>query len=122
MVRQDIVAGLNNALERGYSFEGAKQSLLNAGYSTEDVEEAGNYINAGSVLPMHEIQKVKKPADSVVPSKKMQQSEQQMYQSKGLGFFSRNWKIIILLGVLFVLIILFVLVLLFRETISGWFL
>jgi len=122
MVRQDIVAGLKNALDRGYSFEGAKQSLLNAGYSAEDVEEAGNYINAGSVLPMHETRRIKNPSDSIVPSKTMQHPEQQMRESRGPGFFSRNWKIILLLGILFVLIILFVLVFLFRETISAWFL
>jgi hypothetical protein len=120
MVREDIVAGLRNALDRGNSFEAAKQSLLNAGYSSEDIAEAGNYINAGSVLPLHEVQRIKKPADSVVPSKTRPQKPSKG-PSTGQGFFSRNWKVILLLAVLFVLIGLFVLVLLFRETISGWF-
>jgi len=153
MVREDIVAGLKNALDRGYSFQAAKRSLLNAGYSAEDVEEAGNYLNAGAILPMHETQQIKKPADSVLPGKtkqpqpiqqqsqqmqqiqqtqqaqqqpqqiqQTQQAQQQTEQPKSPGFFSRNWKIILLLIVLIILIILFVVVLLFRDTIAGWFL
>ena len=47
MVRQDIVAGLRNALERGYSLEQAKKTLLNAGYNQGDVLEAANYLTGG---------------------------------------------------------------------------
>ncbi len=133
MVREDLVAGLRNALERGASLEGAKQTLLNAGYSSEEVEEASNYLSAGSVLAVQP-QQLKKPADSVQPSKSkqppaphpqqpalnQQQQAAKPEKAKGQGFFGRNWKIILLLGVLVVLIILFVLVLLFRETIATW--
>ena len=44
MVRQDIVGGLRNALERGQSLQKAVQSFINAGYPPEDVEEAANYV------------------------------------------------------------------------------
>ena len=128
MVREDLVAGLRNAVERGNSLESAKQSFLNAGYSSEDVEQAVNYLHSGSVLAAQP-QQLKKPADSVQPSK-----EKKVFSSpaspqkpisnetvKGTGFFARNWKIILLLGVLFVLIVLFVLVLIFRDSISSWF-
>lgn len=47
MVRQDIVVGLRNALERGSSMEQAKQSLINAGYSTGDITEAANFLTGG---------------------------------------------------------------------------
>jgi hypothetical protein len=75
MVRQDIVAGLRNALERGISIESAKNSLLSAGYSVEDVNEAASSISAGSAIS-NEPQFVKSPADYVQPSKPNQQSYQ----------------------------------------------
>jgi len=37
---QEIVGGLRNALERGETLAKAKQSFLNAGYKTEEVEAA----------------------------------------------------------------------------------
>jgi len=40
MAKQALVAALKNAVERGYSIEEAKKSLLNAGYNTLDIEEA----------------------------------------------------------------------------------
>lgn len=47
MVRYDILAGIKNAVERGYSIEKARQSLINAGYSVNEVNEAINYITGG---------------------------------------------------------------------------
>ena len=40
MVREDILGGLKNALERGESMQDAKASLISAGYSQAEVEEA----------------------------------------------------------------------------------
>jgi len=40
MVREDIVGGLKNAIERGESVQEAKNSFLFAGYLQKDVEEA----------------------------------------------------------------------------------
>jgi hypothetical protein len=159
MVRQDIVAGLKNALERGISIESAKNSLLSAGYSMEDVEEASNFISAGSALSVQP-QFVKERVDYVQPSKpanqqspqvqqpvqqfqqpqpvqqfqqpqQFQQVQKQMLDShfqqipsrvnKGPGFFSRNWKILLLSSVLVVLLILFILILLFKDSIINMF-
>ncbi len=47
MVRLDIITGLKNAVERGYSLEQAKQTLINSGYNTQEVEEASNYLTGG---------------------------------------------------------------------------
>jgi len=44
MARQDIIIALRNGIERGETVEEAKQSLLNAGYSSSDVEEAAAEI------------------------------------------------------------------------------
>lgn len=40
MVREDILGGLKNALERGETLQEAKDSFISAGYSKSDVEEA----------------------------------------------------------------------------------
>tara|TARA_Y100000310_G_C20317899_1_gene639343 strand:+ start:80 stop:565 length:486 start_codon:yes stop_codon:yes gene_type:complete len=48
MVRQDLVHGLKNAIERGFPLEKAKQSFISAGYSYEEVEEAANFVSSTS--------------------------------------------------------------------------
>ena len=45
MNKEQILAGLKNAIERGYSLELAKQSFINAGYNPRDVEEAANELS-----------------------------------------------------------------------------
>jgi hypothetical protein len=158
MVRQDIVAGLRNALERGASIESAKNSLLSAGYSMEDIQDATNFITSGSAISA-EPQFVKAPADYVMPSKPSQpyqqqqpqqpqqsysaqqpqqfqqfQQPQQSYQmpqqqfqqipsrvNQNSGFFSRNWKIILLSCVLVIFIVLFILILIFKDEIAKIF-
>jgi hypothetical protein len=43
-MREDILGGLKNALERGESLESAKQSFILAGYAKADVEEAATSL------------------------------------------------------------------------------
>ena len=45
MVRSDIVAGIINAVERGYSLQQAKQSLINANYNSQEIDEAIAYLS-----------------------------------------------------------------------------
>ncbi len=45
MNKEQILAGLKNAIERGYSLELAKQSFINAGYNPRDIEEAANELS-----------------------------------------------------------------------------
>mgnify|MGYP001581694869 CR=1 FL=1 len=40
MVREDILGGLRNALERGETLEQARQSFINSGYPEKEVDEA----------------------------------------------------------------------------------
>ena len=47
MVRQDIVAAVRNALERGETLEQAKTTLANSGYNQGDILEAANYLTGG---------------------------------------------------------------------------
>jgi len=45
MEKEEIIAGLRQAIERGHSLEQAKQSFLNAGYNSREVEEAAASIS-----------------------------------------------------------------------------
>ncbi len=47
MVRQDIVAALKNAVERGYPIERAGQTLINSGYNAQEVQDGINYLMGG---------------------------------------------------------------------------
>ncbi|MEK6848806.1 MAG: hypothetical protein AABX65_04205 [Nanoarchaeota archaeon] len=46
MIKLEIVAGLKNALEHGFSIDEAKASFTNAGYSSIDVNDSANAINS----------------------------------------------------------------------------
>lgn len=48
MSRQDILTCLKNAVERGQSLEDAKLSLINAGYSRQDIEQATKELESFS--------------------------------------------------------------------------
>ena len=71
MVREDIVAGLRNAVERGYSLEIAKQSFISAGYSAAEVEAAAKYISTGVL-----------PTASPIPYQKQSQPNQDQLQGQ----------------------------------------
>ena len=42
--KPEIVEGIKNAVERGSSFEKAKQSFINAGYNLDDVEDSARAL------------------------------------------------------------------------------
>ena len=68
MVREDIVAGLKNAVERGYPLETAKQAFLNAGYSRQEVEEAAAYLSRGAI-------NIQQPMQPIRPQQYPQQAQ-----------------------------------------------
>ncbi len=125
MVREDILWGLRNAIEKGESFEKAKQSFINAGYSREEVEEAASFINTG-VLPEKEDKSLETPSSSP-PSPSMSpqtgQDSKQVKKPKDSFFnkLKRNYKIVVLLIILLILIAILILVLIFKEKIIGLF-
>ena len=55
MVRSDIVAGIRNALDRGYSIEQAKKVLINSGYEVKEVNEVSDYLTGGTGYTPKEI-------------------------------------------------------------------
>ncbi len=48
-MREDIIAGLKNALERGSTLEKAVESFINAGYSPAEVKEAAQSLSFGAL-------------------------------------------------------------------------
>jgi hypothetical protein len=46
-MREELEAGLKNAIERGSTLEEAIQSFINAGYNPVEVKEAANNISSG---------------------------------------------------------------------------
>jgi len=44
MIKEEIVSGLKQAIERGYSLEQAKQSFVNAGYNNRDISDSASSL------------------------------------------------------------------------------
>lgn len=57
MVREELLAGLKNAVDRGYSLQSAIQSFINAGYNAEEVQETAKQINMGVIGQISEQKK-----------------------------------------------------------------
>jgi hypothetical protein len=73
MVRQDIVAALRNALERGEDIGLARQSLINAGYSITEVQQAESYLTGGIVKIQESPQEYSPPSQ---PSQDLEQNDE----------------------------------------------
>ena len=128
MGKEDLVAALKNAVERGESLEKAKQSFISAGYPREEVEEASRSVHSGSVLAAGEGLQMPKLAAVVKPSRsKRSEKPEESKEQGGLGKepvsskIKRNLKIILLISLLILLIIIFIITLIFREDIVNWF-
>lgn len=87
MVRDDILGGLQLALERGESLEQAMISFLNAGYPQKDIEEAAGALQnqigqmqmqQPAQTPQYSQQQMQpsQPAQTTQPAQQMQQSLQ----------------------------------------------
>lgn len=88
MPREDIVAGLKNALERGEPMQKAMASFINAGYTPAEVEEASK--SASGIMPVISQQTgiIKKEEPSA------------MAESAEKPIKKTSWKIILLITLL----------------------
>lgn len=80
MVREEVVFGLKNALERGQSLESAMQSFISAGYSLQEVQEAAKYAGMGVVSSMpqqNQNQQTLQPTLSQLPNSNQNYQQQQ---------------------------------------------
>lgn len=46
-MKNDLAAGIKNAMEKGESLEIAKKTFLNAGYNSQEVDEAVKIVSSG---------------------------------------------------------------------------
>jgi len=75
MERQDIISGLRNAVERGYSIELAVQSFINAGYSRQDVLDSAKVLgyNSSIISNLPQTQQETSQAQQIMQSSQAQQ-------------------------------------------------
>lgn len=64
-MREEIVAGLKNAIARGSSIEQATQSFINAGYNPSEVSEAANFLSNSAMSVSNPA--IKSPALPLLP-------------------------------------------------------
>ena len=120
MPKEEIIAGLKQAIERGYNLEQAKQSFINAGYSREEVEEAASSFGGVTTQYPQIQQPLQQPTQP--PSKlppQPQQPSQQLPQQK-IKKQKKSKKIIFLIIILIFLIILLAVSFIFREKILDF--
>ena len=115
MTKEEIKAGLKNAVERGYSLEQAKQSFINAGYNPGLVEEAASSLSSGvtssypsSPTPIY--QKFQQ-----IPQASQKQFSQLPYSQRQIEKPKKSAAIIILIIILILLLIVLVGFLIFRD-------
>ena len=106
---EEILAGLKNAIERGYSLEQAAQSFLNAGYNPREIEEAVNSITHGAIYITQSQEPIQKSLQSVQPN------SFQPIQNK-----RKKTSFILLLFALLILIIAIILILIFNNSIINF--
>jgi len=135
MVRQELIGGLRNAIERGCSLEEAKRSFISAGYSSAEVEEASQYLHEGSLnmqeAPMTqepevpeqiEAPKVHKSFFGKPKPKPQPEPEAQFHELvEEKEKKPRDFKVIILIVVLAILIGVLTATIIFREKILALF-
>ena len=149
MVRMDLVASLKNALDRGYTLEQAKQSLINSGYGSGEIDTAANYLTGGfgttpqtiaqtfqqepnypgQDQPISEQDQIKQAVNPAEMQQFQQPNQPQSFPAQQHPAHEQlkkpekpfPWTLVLLLIVLFVLIGGLVGVVIFREAIIEFF-
>ena len=137
MARDEIIAGIKNAMERGISLEDAKKSFMGAGYNPIEVQEAAASISSGAseVIEPQTKQTPKRPTQIqqtppqqsfVQPTQQPQgfpstQPQTQKTATPPQKDKGKKTKIIILSIILTLLIIAGVLAFIFKDKILGLF-
>ncbi len=127
-MREDLVGGLRNALERGVPIEAAIQSFVTAGYKDTDVREAARDLDTGSVY----IEQATKPAPNLLnrPATPVQPLVQRVQPKPQPQQFQppkpqQGHGSVILVTVLAIILVLsvaaFIASILFREQIAAFF-
>ncbi len=104
MERQEITAGLKNALERGYSLELAVQSFINAGYNRQDAEDSAKSLSREGII------------HNIPDSSALYEVKEDLERAKPKG----NWKIFILMAILLILLALISWTIFDRESAASF--
>lgn len=81
MERPELISGIKNAIERGYSLDLAIQSFINAGYSKQDVQDSARSLGGVILQPNEPIFQVPQPQISQ-PQPQKPQVQQQSQQPR----------------------------------------
>jgi len=115
MARQDLVASIRNAVERGYSLEQARQSLINSGYS-EEVNNAVNYLTSG----FGELEPAN-PYDQLPETSTSQETEQKIKIEKPKKRSQFSWKLLSIIIFLLIIVGFLIFIILARENFISFF-
>ena len=103
-MKEDIIGGLKNAMDRGYTLDAAIQSFINAGYSVNEVKEAASNLSTGALS-------ILQPSDSQGAVQEINPE----YHANPLESKKMNWKIFILIIILIIVLGLGTTLLIFKE-------
>ena len=107
-MKEDIIGGLKNAMDRGYTLDAAIQSFINAGYSVNEVKEAASNLSTGALS-------ILQPSSPQLIQDKAIQEINPEYHANPLESNKMNWKIFLLIVLLIVILGLGALLLIFKE-------
>ena len=119
-MREDLIGGLKNALERGVPFEAAIQSFVSAGYKDAEVREAARDLDTGSVYLEQAARQIASPLARPLPILARQPAQRPLpsHPQQGTGSFI----IVIVLSLILALsVAAFIASILFRESIAAFF-
>ncbi len=119
-MRDDLIGGLKNALERGVPIENAIRSLVSAGYREAEVRDAALTLDS-SVFPVNSAQNNLKAGEKMPEDKSLARKPAQLNQSSNILLKRRkspNILIILLLIILLLSVAAFLASLFFRERIA----
>ncbi|OGM02134.1 hypothetical protein A2115_02085 [Candidatus Woesebacteria bacterium GWA1_41_8] len=116
-MRDEILAGIKNAMDRGSSLDDAVRSFINAGYNPVEVKDAASQIQDGATTILNPQTPKKLPSSNNLIPPKSQDFEAPL-QSSYAPKKSRKW-IIVLILILLLLAIGIVLITIFQKQILG---
>src|SRR3989344_3443188 len=115
MVRQDILAGLRNAVERGYSLEQARNTLINSGYNLNEVNEAVAYLTGGLG---GSVQQYNSQAQQIQPQANQNSAQQTQIPNSEKPKKKFPWVVVLLSTFLIALVIVLILVLVLKDQVT----
>jgi|SRR3989344_8308317 len=113
MANEEIISGLKNAIERGFSLDSAVRSFINSGYSPSEVQEAASMISSGasSIAPQDFYETDIAYKNQIPPSP--------IYQPKAKK--GSKGAVILLSIILFLLLIFLAAIIFFKEALLSLF-